>query len=85
MKTWFTTGQHPWVKFVELFLVANAVAAVLSLGLAPGSEDWFTWTIVPDASARLLAVAGVCGIFTADLPLVDCGRTKRLFENWGTR
>ena len=56
MKTWFTTGQHPWVTFVELFLVANAVAAVLSLGLAPGSEDWFTWTIVPDASARLLAV-----------------------------
>ena len=24
--------------------------------LAPGSEDWFTWTIAPDASARLLAV-----------------------------
>ena len=44
------------MKFVELFLVANAVAAVLSLGLAPGSEDWFTWTVVPDAGARLLAV-----------------------------
>jgi len=44
------------VKFVELFLVANAVAAVTSLVLAPGSEEWFTWTIVPDASARLLAV-----------------------------
>jgi len=44
------------VKFVELFLVANALAAVLSLGLAPGSEDWFTWTVVPDAGARLLAV-----------------------------
>jgi hypothetical protein len=50
------TGQHPWVTFVEAFLVANAVAAVASLVLAPGSEDWFTWTIVPDASARLLAV-----------------------------
>jgi hypothetical protein len=49
-------GQNPWVIFVELFLVANAVAAVISLTLAPGSEDWFTWTIVPDAAARLLAV-----------------------------
>lgn len=29
---------------------------MLSLLLAPGSEDWFTWTIAPDASARLLAV-----------------------------
>ena len=53
---WWRTGQHPWVKFVELFLAANAVAAVLSLGLAPGSEEWFTWTIAPDASAHLLAV-----------------------------
>jgi hypothetical protein len=50
------TGQHPWALFVEAFLVANAVAAVISLTLAPGSERWFTWTIVPDASARLLAV-----------------------------
>ena len=50
------TGQSPWVVFVEAFLVANAVAAVISLTLAPGSERWFTWTIVPDASARLLAV-----------------------------
>jgi len=50
------TGQDPWVKFVELFLVVNAVAAVCSLVLAPGSEDWFTWTIVPDASAHMLAV-----------------------------
>ena len=50
------SGQHPWVLFVEAFLVVNAVAAVASLVLAPGSEDWFTWTIVPDASARLLAV-----------------------------
>jgi hypothetical protein len=53
---WWATGQHPSAKFVEAFLVVNAVAAVLSLLLAPGSEDWFTWTIVPDASARLLAV-----------------------------
>jgi hypothetical protein len=44
------------VKFVEVFLVANAIGAVLSLTLAPGSEDWFTWTVVPDANARLLAV-----------------------------
>lgn len=56
MRTWWSTGQSPWAKFVELFLIANAVAAALSLALAPGSEDWFTWTIVPDASARLLAV-----------------------------
>jgi len=56
VRRWWATGQDPWVKFVEAFLVANAVAAVLSLVLAPGSEDWFTWTIVPDASARLLAV-----------------------------
>lgn len=55
-RRWWSSGQHPWVKFVELFLVVNAVAAVLSLLLAPGSEDWFTWTIEPDASARLLAV-----------------------------
>jgi hypothetical protein len=26
------------------------------LVLAPGSEDWFTWTIAPDAGARTLAV-----------------------------
>src|SRR3712207_6325404 len=56
MRTWWAAGQHPWVKFVELFLVVNAVAAVGSLVLAPGSEEWFTWTIAPDASARLLAV-----------------------------
>src|SRR5215204_2454876 len=56
VRRWWAAGQDPWVKFVELFLVANGVAAVLSLLLAPGSEDWFTWTIVPDASARLLAV-----------------------------
>jgi len=56
MRTWWGTGQHPWVKFVEAFLVLNAVAAVGSLLLAPGSPDWFTWTVVPDASARLLAV-----------------------------
>jgi hypothetical protein len=56
VRTWWSTGQDPWVKFVELFLVANGLAAVLSLTLAPGSEDWFTWTVVPDAGARLLAV-----------------------------
>ena len=36
VRAWWTAGQDPWVKFVELFLVANAVAAVLSLMLAPG-------------------------------------------------
>ena len=81
MKTWFTTGQHPWVKFVELFLVANAVAAVLSLGLAPGSEDWFTWTIVPDASARLLAVmyanAVVLGVIALRQP--DWAHARAIF------
>ena len=81
MKTWLTTGQHPWVKFVELFLVANAVAAVLSLGLAPGSEDWFTWTIVPDASARLLAVmyanAVVLGVIALRQP--DWAHARAIF------
>jgi hypothetical protein len=56
VREWWRSGQDPWVKFVELFLVANAVAAVFSLTLAPGSEDWFTWTVMPDAGARLLAV-----------------------------
>jgi hypothetical protein len=56
VRRWWAAGQDPWVKFVEVFLVANALAAVGSLLLAPGSEDWFTWTIVPDASARALAV-----------------------------
>jgi hypothetical protein len=56
LREWWRAGQDPWVKFVELFLLANAVAAVFSLVLAPGSEDWFTWTIAPDANARLLAV-----------------------------
>ncbi len=56
VRRWWVEGQDPWVKFVELFLVANAVGAVVSLLLAPGSEDWFTWTIVPDAGARTLAV-----------------------------
>ncbi len=56
VRQWWVSGQSPWVKFVEAFLVANALGAVFSLVLAPGSEDWFTWTIAPDASARLLAV-----------------------------
>jgi hypothetical protein len=56
VRDWWRSGQDPWVKFVELFLVANAIGAVLSLTLAPGSEDWFTWTVAPDANARLLAV-----------------------------
>jgi hypothetical protein len=56
VREWWWSGQDPWVKFVELFLAANAIAAVISLTLAPGSEDWFTWTVVPDAGARLLAV-----------------------------
>jgi hypothetical protein len=81
MDKWSTSGQHPWVKFVELFLVANAVAAVLSLGLAPGSEDWFTWTIVPDASARLLAVmyanAVVLGMVALRQP--DWARARAIF------
>jgi len=72
LRRWWTTGQHPWVRFVELFLVANAVAAVVSLVLAPGSEDWFTWTILPDASARLLAVmyanAVVLGVLALRAP-----------------
>ena len=81
MNRWWTTGQHPWVKFVELFLVANAVAAVFSLGLAPGSEDWFTWTVVPDASARLLAVmyanAVVLGVVALRQP--DWARARAIF------
>ena len=56
VRRWWVSGQDPWVKFVELFLVLNAVAAVCSLVLAPGSDHWFTWTIVPDASAHTLAV-----------------------------
>jgi hypothetical protein len=68
-RTWWSTGQSPWVKFVELFLVANAVAAVLSLVLAPGSEDWFTWTIVPDAAARTLAVMYANAVVLALLAL----------------
>jgi hypothetical protein len=75
VRSWWVTGLDPWVKFVLLFLVANAVAAVLSLALAPGSERWFTWTVVPDASARLLAVMyanavvlGVIGLRQPDWP-----------------
>jgi hypothetical protein len=56
LRDWWRSGQDPWVKFVEVFLLANAVAAVFSLTLAPGSEDLFTWTVLPDAGARLLAV-----------------------------
>jgi hypothetical protein len=71
-REWWRSGQDPWVKFVELFLVANGVGAVLSLTLAPGSEDWFTWTVVPDAGARLLAVmyanAVVLGIVAVRQP-----------------
>jgi hypothetical protein len=50
------TDQSPWVTFIQLFLGANALAAVISLLLAPGSDEWFTWTIGTDASARALAV-----------------------------
>jgi hypothetical protein len=73
IREWWRSGQDPWVKFVELFLVVNAVAAVLSLTLAPGSKDWFTWTVLPDAGARLLAVMyanaivlGVVALFQPD-------------------
>jgi hypothetical protein len=80
-RTWWHAGQDPWVKFVELFLVANAVAAVLSLGLAPGSDTWFTWTVVPDASARLLAVmyanAVVLGVVALRQP--DWARARVIF------
>jgi hypothetical protein len=69
------------VKFVELFLVANAIAAVASLALAPGSEEWFTWTVEPDASARLLAVmyanAVVLGVVALCQP--DWARARVVF------
>jgi hypothetical protein len=71
VREWWRSGQDPWVKFVELFLVVNAVAAVLSLTLAPGSEDWFTWTVVPDAGARLLAVMYANAIVLAVVALLQ--------------
>ena len=81
VRRWWLSGQAPWVKFVEAFLVANALAAVLSLLLAPGSEDWFTWTIAPDASARLLAVmyanALVLGVLALRQP--DWAHARVLF------
>jgi hypothetical protein len=47
----------PWtVKAVYVFLFVTIGTAFLLLVLAPGSEDWFPWKIVPDASARMLAV-----------------------------
>jgi hypothetical protein len=69
VRDWWRSGQDPWVKFVEVFLVANAIGAVLSLTLAPGSEDWFTWTVVPDANARLLAVMYANAIVLAVIAL----------------
>jgi hypothetical protein len=81
VRDWWASGQNPWVKFVELFLVLNAVAAVLSLVLAPGSEDWFTWTIMPDANARLLAVmyanAVVLGVVALRQP--DWAHARAIF------
>lgn len=80
LRTWWFTGQGSWVKFVELFLVLNAAAAVVSLGLAPGSDEWFTWTIAPDASAHLLGVmyanAVVLGIVALRQP--DWARARVL-------
>jgi hypothetical protein len=81
VRDWWASGQDPWVKFVELFLVLNAVAAVFSLVLAPGSEDWFTWTIAPDANARLLAVmyanAVVLGVVALRQP--DWAHARAIF------
>jgi hypothetical protein len=80
-RRWWTEGQDPWVKFVELFLVANALAAVGSLVLAPGSEEWFTWTVAPDAGARLLAVmyanAVVLGVVALRQP--DWAHARAIF------
>jgi hypothetical protein len=47
----------PWpVRAVYVFLLITIGTALSLLILAPGSEDWFPWTIVPDASARMIAV-----------------------------
>lgn len=47
----------PWVKFIYLVLLANALPAFVILIGFPGQTDqWFVWTIKPDASARLLGV-----------------------------
>jgi hypothetical protein len=81
VRDWWSSGQDPWVKFVELFLVLNAVGAVFSLVLAPGSDDWFTWTIAPDANARLLAVmyanAVVLGVVALRQP--DWAHARAIF------
>ncbi len=53
--TWWKSGLSPWVKFVYLVLLANAVPAFLVLQSLPDqTENWFVWTVKPEINARLL-------------------------------
>lgn len=48
-------GFPPWVKFAYLVLVANGLPAFIILMSLPGqTQNWFVWTVKPEASARLL-------------------------------
>jgi hypothetical protein len=49
--------RSPLTTLVLVLLLANALPAFVLLQAVPGrTEDWFVWTIHPDANARVLAV-----------------------------
>lgn len=75
LQTWWKGGLSPWVKFTYLVLLANGVPAFFILWLIPDqTQDWFVWTVKPDASARFLGV-----MYTNALLLVFIGFLQ---PNW---
>ena len=57
LRAWWHRGVPPTVKLVYLVLLANGLPAFILLMAAPGNtDDLFVWTVVPEASARLLGV-----------------------------
>src|SRR6476659_9314199 len=68
-----------WVKFIFLVLAANDLPAFLILMTIPGlTNEWFVWTVKPDASARLLGVMYANALLLVGLGLIqpDWGRAR---------
>ena len=51
------SGRSPLTTLVLVLLLVNALPGFVLLQSVPGrTEDWFVWTINPDANARVLGV-----------------------------
>jgi hypothetical protein len=57
LREWWFEGTPAELKFVYLVLLANGLPAfTILLSIPDRTEDWFVWTVAPEANARLLAV-----------------------------